>query len=261
MKRRLFSLSLFSALSTLPAAARRVFALPAEETHAPGADLVIEVLPARSQAAGTAALLPVGFEGDPFALTAFTETGEMMTQTVNIDLTPPRALEVSAKIDVPLIEQGAFPPVQESFRVIQGTSDFGADVGVLPYSVIGVRPDRAWTAKGVRVAATGERLTVRATNGSETPLIITEQLGVTQLDVTVSLALRQLLKQRGVDVDELIDNARTPNLRQRMLKMSGGEAQFLIPDPPLAPAVAAQLQTVQVIIWSPVPITIMDREG
>jgi hypothetical protein len=261
MKRRLFSLSLFSALSTLPSAVRRVFALSAEENHTPSADLLIELLSAQPQPAGTAALLPIGFEGDPFGLTAFTETGEMITQTVSIDLTPPRTPEVSAKVDVPLIEHGAFPPVQEPFRVVEGTADFGAEVGMLPYSVIGVRPDRAWTAKGVRVAATGERLTVRTMNGSEAPLIITEQLGVTQLNVTVSLALRQLLKQRGVNVDELINNAKTPNLRQRMLKMSGGEAQFRTPDPPLDPAVAVELQTVQVIIWSPVPITIVDREG
>jgi hypothetical protein len=261
MKRRLFSVSLLSLLSTLPTFARRVLALPAEKGSAAEGILRWRVSQTQPPPAGTVAILPIGFEGDTFGLTAFAEGGEMLTQTVTVDATPPRSPAITAQIELPLVERGAFPTVEQPFRLVQGTANFDGGVGDVPYSVVAVDPTRAWTAKGVQVAAAGEILTVRTTRGDDGPIIITERFGASPLAVSVSPTLRRLLEQKGVNVDELIQSAKSPNLRQRTLQTRGGQAIFRVPDPPLGAEFAAALGVVQVVIWSPVSFTVQEREG
>jgi len=261
MKRRFFSVSLLSALSVLPAAVRRILALPAETASAPEEALRLRLSQTHAPPAGTVAQLPIGFEGDSFGLTAFAVGGEMLTKTVSIDLSPTRTPELSVRAEVPLVDRSSFPPAQQAFRQVNGMVNFDGELDPVPYSVIVVGPNRAWTAKGVQVRATGENLTVQTTNRDEAPIIITEQFGATPLDVSVSPPLRRLLEQRGVNVNDLIRSAKTPNLRQRTVRTIGGTVTFRVPDPPLGPEFAAAIRTVQLIVWSPVPITIQGREG
>jgi hypothetical protein len=242
-------------------AVRRLVAFPVAKTDEAEPDRLVTWSQTQPLPAGTAALWPIGFDGDSFGVAAVSETGEMLTQTVSFSISPPLSPELSARLDIPVIEREAFPPVQEAYRLVQGTANFGAEIGWQPYSVLAVHPARAWTAKGVRVAAAGEPLTVRTVNGGETSIIITEWLGSSPLDVFVSPALRRLLEQRGVNVNELVQNAAAPNLRQRMLPTRGGQVAFRAPDPPLDSMLVQKLKTVQVMIWSPVPITVVEREG
>lgn len=261
MKRRLFSVSLLSLLSTLPAVARRILALPTDTESAAQESLRWGVSQTQPPPAGTVAFLPIGFEGDSFGLTAFAEGGEMLTQTVTIDATPPRSPDITARLEIPLVERDKFPAIEQPFRLVQGTVNFEAGVGNVPYSVIVVGPTRAWTAKGLQVAATGEQLTVRTTTGDDAPIIITERFGASPLDVSLSPRLRRLLEQKGVNVEAAIASAKAPNLRQRTLQTTGGQVRFWVPDPPLGAEFATALGVVQVVIWSPLPFIVQEREG
>lgn len=259
MKRRLFSLSLLSAISALPTA-RRFLAAPLERVLAwsPGAP----ISQGQPPAIGTVVLVPIGYGGLPFRVAPVSKTGEIITQPVHSDFTPPGSPQIRTEIRVPLIRTGRFPliPVGEPFRLVQGTMDFGDEVGVLPFTVIVVQPERAWFSRGARVVATGELLTVRTITGEETPLIVTEELGFSPL-LQISSALRRFLEERGVEVELFTESAMVPTLRQRVLQTSGGMVTFTAPDPLLDSETIERLGAIQVRIWSPVPITIVERAG
>lgn len=259
MKRRMFSLSLLSAISALPAA-RRLLASPAET--APTWHLGAPALQSQPPAVGTVALLPIGYGGLPFRVAPVSKTGEILTEMVRSEFTPPGSPEFRTEVEVPLIRTVKFPliPVGEAFRLVQGSVDFGGRVGVLPFTVIVVQPERAWASRGVRVVAAGESLTVRTVTGEEAPLIVTEEFGFSPL-LQVSSALRRFLEERGVDVDLITESAMIPSLRQRALQTTGGGVTFTAPDPSLDPETIERLGAIQVTIWSPVPITVVERAG
>jgi hypothetical protein len=69
------------------------------------------------------------------------------------------------------------------------------------------------------------------------------------------------LEERGVDVDLITESAMIPSLRQRALQTTGGGVTFTAPDPSLDPETIERLGAIQVTIWSPVPITVVERAG
>lgn len=259
MKRRTFSLSLLSTLSALPAA-RRVLASPV--ATAPSGPLGVPVSQSEPPAVSTVSLLPIGYGGFPFRVAPVSKTGEILTQTVRSEFSPTGNPQIRAELAVPLIRTVKFPliPVGEAFRLVQGTVDFDGRVGVLPFTVIVVQPERAWVSRGVRVVATGEAITVRTVTGEEAPLIVTEEFGFSPL-LQLDSVVRRFLEEHGVDVELVAESAMAPRLRQRAVQTTGGVATFTAPDPPLDAESVETLGAIQVTIWSPVPITVVERAG